>query len=217
MKNLEKQKLLITSMCNLPLGTSFTIIFRGSIFSLQSFINHNPFVKKEEDFFEFVMFGNKHAAFKRKSKKWEMLKNFLLEKGFTCEDWPMLLPKIKGSDGRLVYDFSLLSKEKLLDIPIDVICPGKSTSYCDANVRVSDALKSDIHFCRSQNGALVIQRKLKFLGFSKEDGEFMKINNPKLKTKEYFVSLLTEKREFTIAEAITAIDLGLRAGWIHVD
>jgi hypothetical protein len=95
MKNLEKQKLLIISMCDLPLGTSFTSIFRGSIFSLGSFINHNQFVKNEEDLFEFVKYGNCYPAFKKNSKEWEELKAFLLEKGFNYEDWKMLVPDKK--------------------------------------------------------------------------------------------------------------------------
>ncbi len=59
------------------------------------------------------------------------------------------------------------------------------------------------------------QRKLKSWGFTKTDGKFMGLYlYPTCHTKDEFVTYLTTEKSFSKKQALTALKLGKRAGWV---
>lgn len=176
MEDVIKKRLLETPMNEFHnFGTPFTNCFERGKFkdrsykipTLEDFIRLNPFLKYDVD--EFRDFYNEIPLFTKKCGKWDKLREFLLEKGFTSIDWMMLIPK-KTVGNRNFDDFSVLSKEQILTLPIQTICPGKTTRDMDY-ITVKDVLKMDID--RPTPGDFVLQRKLRELGFSYDDGDIM--------------------------------------------
>ena len=212
-----KDSLLETPMDQLPLGKSFTRCFelglKEAAPTLKEFIQLNPHLKYNEDFFRDprVTYG----LFNKKSKKWELLKQFLLKNGFTSNDWTMLIPK-KLKSGRLVDDFSKVKKEQLLKLPIAVVCPGK-TSAKSKDGTVENVLNLDesqwflsLHY----EGCSAIQKELRSLGFTKKDGPFMKVKFKSSKTKQQHIEFLISEKGFFKWDAVKAVEFGLKAGWI---
>lgn len=210
LKKMNKIKLLLTRMDKFPLGKPFANCFTvtaGKIPTLKDFIILNSFLKYNSE--RFMDSRPNNELFIRNSKKWFLLKSYLLENGFTPEDWPMLIPQ-KVENGKIVDDFSVLNRNQLLKLPISAVCPGKSTRHM-REYTVGDILNFKMN--HANNSYLIIQKKLRSLGFTDKDGEIMKLTQKK--TRDYYVKKLVELRKFSLEDANRAVDLGLRAGWIN--
>jgi hypothetical protein len=59
-----------------------------------------------------------------------------------------------------------------------------------------------------------LQNVLRALGFDQNDGYFMSLVNPWEKTKQYYVNQLMNAHNFSSEDAMIAVDLGLKVGWI---
>lgn len=185
-ENEIKKRLLETPMNEFKnFGSPFVNCFEREKFmkgrnyripTLEEFIGLNSFLKYDTD--EFRDFYSEIPLFSKKSGKWNNLRDFLIERGFTSKDWMMLIPKkIVGS--RNFDDFSVLSKEQILTLPIQTVCPGKTTRDMDY-VTVKDVLKMDVD--RPTPGDFILQKKLKELGFTYDDGDIMTLINTKEKS-----------------------------------
>jgi hypothetical protein len=66
----------------------------------------------------------------------------------------------------------------------------------------------------SRHSSMVgLQKVLRRLGFTEKDGEFMKVVFGG-KTKQYHINRLVNEKKFSESEARTAVEWGLKAGWI---
>jgi hypothetical protein len=221
--NPYKKKLLETPMNQLKfLGEFFTKSFELDcknqkykdyvIPKLYDFIKLNNFLKYDYDEFK-VSEYLEYYPFCKKSKKWEMLKKFLIENDFTTDDWAMLVPR-KFEHGKKTDDLLALSKNQILGLPITIVCPGKSTKGIDDNITVANILSDGNFFYCKKATALVIKRRLETLGFDKNDGFIMKLRNSR--NRSFYYKQLSSKG-FTPEDSNTLIDLALRAGWIYLE
>lgn len=224
MKKDNKAELLQTSMMDLPLGTSFKKCFDLTddrdvpiytnlrVPTLAEFIDLNPYLKYHTS--DFRDFRKNHTLFNKRSKKWKLLKAFLINSGLTSEDWPMLVPQ-KMENSKMVDDFSRLSKAKILGMPIQVICPGKATRYMEKDTVAEVLNLEEGDYRRKQSTYFSIKQKLYSLGFRSGDGYLMRFKFPALtKTKLQHIKFLQENKSFSYKDAIQAVNFGLRAGWI---
>ncbi len=164
-----KEILLHTYMHELPLSKAFKKKFDPSRpLTLGEFIRLNPYLRYQTDGFTGPG-GEEYYYFAKSSTLWRELKNFLMESGFTPADWMMLISD-KKVNGRT--DFSSLTKEQILSLPIGVLSPGSSTNNM-IGVTVADFLKKE--YIPFNKQASAIQRILESLGFTEDDGPFMGI------------------------------------------
>lgn len=178
-----KEELLHTCMHKLPLSKVFVKRFDPNRpLTLKEFMELNPYLKYQTD--GFIGPGKEeYYFFSKSSPLWKELKKFLLDSGFTSSDWMMLISD-KKVNGRT--DFSSLTKEQILSLPIGVLSPGSSTNNM-VDVTVADFLKQEYVYYNKQVGA--IQKILISLGFTENDGPFMSIvardkNNMRLLRRE---------------------------------
>lgn len=169
--NESKEILLNTYMHKLPVRKRITNRFDPNrALTLREFIELNPFLQYETD--GFIGYGGEEDIFFcKKTLLWKELKEFLLSSGFTPQDWAMLIPDEKINNRK---DFSFLNKGQILSLTINIISPGSSTSNKMFNVTVADLLKEESAPYNKQT--IAIQNKLRSLGFSNDDGPFMKIS-----------------------------------------
>jgi len=166
-----KEILLNTYMHELPVSKMLIKRFDPKRpLTLKEFMNLNPFLVYEID--GFIGFGNEETVFfYKKTLLWKELKNFLLNSGFTPQDWAMLIPNEMINRRK---DLSFLSKDQILSLPACVISSGSSKSNSMLNVTVADLLNEESAPYNKQTIAL--QRILIKLGFSGDDGPFLRIS-----------------------------------------
>lgn len=238
----NKQKLLDSPMNKLGLGGAFNSHFwnkrvsQSDVLTLSEFISLNPFLKGNKG--KFICFRTpeiKREAYCRDfikgSASFQKLKNFLLKNKFTHEDWILLLPDVKTSQG-LVPDLSLLDKASLVNLSYHKVTGTKL--HCQPSERIRDYLgypsekpilvkdilgltHKQVKTPRYMERTFVnIQKKFKKYGLTEEDGPFMEIHFSSTKSQYDYVNELISDKGFTKKEAILAVDLGIRAGWISV-
>lgn len=167
--NEKKEILLNTYMHKLPLSKTFKKRFDPDRpLVLREFILLNPYLKYQTD--GFIGPGKEeYYFFSKSSPLWKELKKLLSDSGFTPSDWMMLISD-KKVNGRT--DFSSLTKDQILSLPIGVLSPGSSTNNM-VGVTVADFLNRE--YIPFNKQASVIQEILRSLGFTEEDGHFMSI------------------------------------------
>ena len=165
----KKEILLNTYMHELPLSKIFKKRFDPDRpLVLREFILLNPYLRYQTD--GFIGPGKEeYYFFCKNSSLWRELKKFLIESGFTPLDWMMLISD-KKVNGRT--DFSSLTKDQILSLPIGALSAGSSTNKM-VGVTVADFLNRE--YVPFNKQASVIQKILMSLGFTEEDGHFMSI------------------------------------------
>lgn len=247
--------LLNTPMNELGLGGVFNSWFfrpkkmtQDQVITLKEFIALNPFMKVNGE--RFTCWRNDEVnnyishGFAKESASWIKLKDFLIMKGFTYQEWVMLLPNIKTDKGH-VPDYKLLGKKILVEMPVCKITDVKPNCYPFRQIsnatfgnernhndpfqlKVKDILcwtaaKINTEFPLSERNRSVrhtflsIQARLRQLGFGEKDSVFMKAYLFSLRTREDHIANLVQNKGFSRPEAVKAVALGIKAGWIHAE
>ena len=180
-------------------------------------------------------------GFIKNSASFKKLKRLLLENGFDHQDWILLLSEIETPKG-LVPNYALLDKKSLIELSLLKVTDIKENCWPASNLHifiaevesdfyqpilVKDILvlngkKIDSMFTRGygsrtmEKTLISIQKKFREYGLSKEDGPFMSLNLPFTKSKKDYIEDLIQNKGFTSSEASTAVDFGIKAGWIQV-
>lgn len=90
------------------------------VITLQEFFDLNKSLVFTNDFFICSKVDRKNPMIiKLDSVVYKKFKQFLIDNGFTHQDWINLLPKTKRLQGGLTFDLSLLSKEQVLGCSIE--------------------------------------------------------------------------------------------------
>jgi len=172
---------------------------------------------------------------KRNSSCWFNLKKFLLANGFTAEHFIHLLPLVTETKNYRRLDYAALGKEKVNKLPFEKVLGIKSTGqnylaikkfmkfkrgHLDGQVvTIKDILSlnnNDINtiyaYCAHRAWLTPVlnsmQRKLKDLKFTEDDGAFLSVKMTNSKTKDYHIMRLVKHRDFSLEEARLAVELG---------
>ncbi len=213
---------------------------QSDVITLTEFISLNPFLKASKEIFicwrtPEIKRSIRHRTFIKESRSFQKLKNFLLKNKFTHEDWVLLLPNALTAKG-LLPNLALLSKQSLLNLPYQHVTETKLSCRPAELIRyyfersseqpilvkdiinlTDDNLQSSFFppYKKTMEKTFVnIQKRFKRYNLTKEDGPFMKIDFSSKKSKDYYLNDLIHNKGFSKKEAITAINLGIKAGWI---
>ncbi len=245
----NKEVLLNTKMDQLGLGKRLNGYFchKGisylkdtpveQIFTLREFIEQNQLMDRPSVYTFFITSITNGVtsmdSVRRLPKKgltWQKLKGFLLDKGFTPQDWIHLTPEVKTSKG-MKPDFSKMEKSDLLKMDVRLVSSiHSSTSLCilahrieeidpdfEDNVTVGKVLlipEINTNSKSFQQTMYSLQKHFKSFGLTGVDGPFMEIEFIKEKTYNHFVNeAMAKGRSRHKAEVLVSAAMNL--GWIH--
>ena len=217
-------------------------IQQSDVITLAEFISLNQCLKINKEAFicwrDDEVGKRLHRGLIKDSVSFKKLKVFLLKNNFTHKDWILLLPEIKTSKGMLP-NLALLDKKILLELPYHRASNAK-TSCAPANhikyyffenmdypvdrpILVKDIINLTGKQIESYFPSIIlkrslasIQKRFKECGFTEKDGPFMKLNLPLTKSKDDYINDLIENKNFSKKDALIAVELGIRVGWIFV-
>jgi hypothetical protein len=237
----KKETILNMPMNMLGLGGAFNRWFfqrrmqQSDVITLKEFIALNDKLLATDESFITWRDSETHKilryGFSRKYESWKKLKSFLILSGFSYKDWILLIPETEKS-----FDYSVLDKKILIKQPVWKICGVKPSCVpmeCIASmfgdedrpekINIGQILELTLEVAQEKsidyyiNPTLnLIQNKLKAYGFNKKDGPFMNFFWKETKSEKDFVEELVCNKSFSKKDAVTAVKLAQKAGYINI-